>query len=63
MRGLLPPLAISEALEVTKVYSVAGMLSRGQAQLAERPFRTPGSSVVDRTPDRARSRWHSTVFC
>ncbi|MEE8338398.1 MAG: YifB family Mg chelatase-like AAA ATPase [Dehalococcoidia bacterium] len=45
MPGLLPPLAISEALEVTKVYSVAGMLSRGQPLLAERPFRTPHHTV------------------
>ena len=43
--GLLPPLAPSEALAVTKVYSVAGQLGRGRALITERPFRSPHHTV------------------
>jgi magnesium chelatase family protein len=43
--GLLPPLAPSEALEVTKVHSVAGMLGRARPLLSERPFRAPHHTI------------------
>jgi magnesium chelatase family protein len=43
--GLLPPLGPSEALEVTKVHSVAGMLGRGRPLLTERPFRAPHHTI------------------
>ncbi len=43
--SILPPLAIEEALEVTQIYSVAGLLKdRGQL-IAERPFRSPHHSA------------------
>ena len=37
---ILPPLSRDEALEVTKIYSIAGML-RGRGLIEERPFRSP----------------------
>ena len=43
--GLLPPLTPGEALEVTKVYSVAGMLGRGRPLATERPFRAPHHTI------------------
>ncbi|MFP4057916.1 MAG: YifB family Mg chelatase-like AAA ATPase, partial [Candidatus Brocadiia bacterium] len=39
--SILPALSLEEALEVTKVHSVAGQLPPGQALVATRPFRDP----------------------
>lgn len=43
--GILPPLSLPEALEVTQIHSVAGLLrDRGQL-IAQRPFRSPHHSA------------------
>lgn len=42
---ILPPLTHEEALEVTKVFSVSGMLSKGQPLVHERPFRAPHYTI------------------
>lgn len=39
--GILPPLTLEESLEVTSIYSVAGLLSPEQALVTERPFFAP----------------------
>lgn len=39
--GILPPMTLAEALEVTRVHSVAGRLGPGQALVTRRPFRAP----------------------
>jgi magnesium chelatase family protein len=43
--GILPPLARDEALEVTRIHSVAGLLSRDRPLVDRRPFRAPHHSA------------------
>lgn len=45
--GILPPLTLQEALETTKIHSVAGILEKGKALIVERPFRSPHHTVSD----------------
>jgi magnesium chelatase family protein len=45
--GLLPPLAFDDALTVTMIHSIAGLLSPGAGLLAERPFRAPHHTCSD----------------
>jgi magnesium chelatase family protein len=43
--GILPPLSFEEALEITKIYSVAGLTHQGQRLVETRPFRAPHYSI------------------
>ena len=44
---ILPNLTLDESLETTKIHSVAGLLSPGQALITIRPFRSPHHTVSD----------------
>ena len=43
--GILPPLSLAEALETTKIHSVAGKLKGGSRLLTRRPFRSPHHTI------------------
>ena len=42
---LLPPLSFDEALEVTRIHSIAGLLERGGSLVTGRPFRAPHHTI------------------
>ena len=44
--GILPPLTLKESLEVTGIFSVAGLLPPGQALITRRPFYAPHHTVT-----------------
>lgn len=44
---ILPPLSLHEALETTKIHSVAGKMSSDTSLIAERPFRSPHHTISD----------------
>ena len=43
--GIMPPLTYEEQLDVTQIYSVAGLLSEKNPMICERPFRAPHHSM------------------
>ena len=45
--SILPPLTLQEALETTKIHSVAGKLPEGATLVAARPFRSPHHTISD----------------
>jgi magnesium chelatase family protein len=47
MPGILPPLTFEEAVEVTAVHSVAGLLPIGAGLVSHRPFRAPHHTISD----------------
>src|SRR5213596_1681025 len=44
---VLPKMSLDEALETTKIHSVAGVLALGESLVARRPFRAPHHTISD----------------
>src|SRR5207237_1930195 len=44
---ILPPLSLHEALETTKIHSVAGKLPENTTLISKRPFRSPHHTISD----------------
>ncbi|MEI6822233.1 MAG: YifB family Mg chelatase-like AAA ATPase [Bacteroidota bacterium] len=47
MPSILPPLNLYEALETTKIHSVAGQMKRNSSLISVRPFRSPHHTISD----------------
>ena len=45
--SILPPMTLDEALETTKIHSIAGVLPSHQALVVKRPFRSPHHTISD----------------
>ena len=45
--SILPPLTLDEALETTKIHSVAGKIQGGASLITRRPFRSPHHTISD----------------
>ncbi len=45
--GILPPMELQEALETTKIHSVAGKLRNDNGIVSQRPFRSPHHTISD----------------
>lgn len=68
---ILPHMTLDEALEVTKVHSIAGLLEPGESLIKARPFRAPHHTVSDvgllgggsnPTPGEASLAHHGVLF-
>lgn len=45
--SIMPDLSIEEVLEITKIYSIAGLLNRRSSVMKKRPFRAPHHTTSD----------------
>jgi len=67
MGSILPELTFDEALEVTKIHSIAGELSERQPLITQRPFRSPHHTIsaagLSGGGSRANFRWRITAYC
>lgn len=43
--GIMPELTVEEALEVTKIHSISGLIPEGQSVVTHRPFRSPHHTI------------------
>lgn len=43
--GIVPPFSIEEAIETTKVHSIAGLIPEGSGLVTQRPFRSPHHTI------------------
>ena len=66
---ILPDLSFEEALEITKIHSIAGLLPNNMPLITTRPFRAPhhtvsGVSLVGgRQNYKTRRNQFSTLWC
>jgi magnesium chelatase family protein len=56
--GILPRMSVDEALEVTKIYSIAGLLPADTPLIRHRPFRSPHHTISPRRAAGVRAEPH-----
>ena len=44
---IMPPMSLDEAIDITKIYSICGLLDGKQSFVATRPFRSPHHTISD----------------
>ncbi len=44
---IMPSLSIEESIEISKIYSISGLLSKEQSLICSRPFRSPHHTITD----------------
>jgi magnesium chelatase family protein len=44
---IMPPMSLDEAIDITKIYSICGMLDEKHSFVATRPFRSPHHTISD----------------
>ncbi len=44
---IIPPMSLEEAIETTKIHSIAGLLTQGESFVPTRPFRSPHHTISD----------------
>ena len=44
---IIPPMSLEEAIETTKIHSIAGLLDSQRSFVAARPFRSPHHTISD----------------
>jgi magnesium chelatase family protein len=47
LASIIPPLSLHEALETTKIHSVAGKMEKNSGLICQRPFRSPHHTISD----------------
>ena len=67
---ILPPLTLNEALETTKIHSIAGKVGKDASLMTTRPYRSPHHTISDvalvgggATLSPEKYHYHTTVFC
>lgn len=55
--SILPPMTLREALDVTKIYSVAGLLTNRAGVVSARPFRFPHHTISQAALVGGGARW------
>jgi len=67
---ILPPMSLEEAIETTRIHSVAGLLDDARGLVGTRPFRSPHHTISDagliaaaRFQGREKFRSDTTACC
>jgi magnesium chelatase family protein len=58
--SILPDLTLDEALEITKIHSVAGLIEKDTPIITQRPFRSPHHTISNASLVRRRQNTKTT---
>ena len=58
--SILPDLNLEEALEITKIHSIAGLIEENMPLITKRPFRAPHHTISSASLVRRRQNTETT---